>query len=347
MPKKWGKRQKIERWLLSNVDRYPTELASRSEVQFGVSRSYINAILRDLTKSGTLIAAGASKDRFYTLPSTIAVWDFPLSAGLEEHVVWLEAVRPELEGIGKCALDLCNYGFGEMFNNAIDHSGGSRIDVQLQQSHSEVSITIADDGVGIFQKIQDAYQLSSQAEAAFELSKGKLTTDPDNHSGEGIFFTSRMFDRFGIVSGNLVFRHHSKKGDWLLEAARDRALGTMIQMKVDPRTTRTMTSVYDKFSAAKDGLTFDITHVPVNVLQFGEETLVSRSQAKRVLSRIPLFSRVMLNFQGVEEIGQGFADEMFRVFVAEHPEVELSVLNPSVQVSKMIARAKTGANKGP
>ena len=33
----------------------------------------------------------------------------------------------------------------------------------------------------------------------WELPKsGKLTTDPDNHTGEGIFFTSRVFDEFEI-----------------------------------------------------------------------------------------------------------------------------------------------------
>jgi len=42
------------------------------------------------------------------------------------------------------------------------------------------------------------------------LAKGKLTTDPKRHSGEGIFFSSRMFDEFDILSGG-VFSHINSK----------------------------------------------------------------------------------------------------------------------------------------
>ncbi len=332
-------KRQIEQWLLGNVQRFPADLASKAEDRFQVSRSYVNRILRNLTESGRLTASGVSKGRLYALPITLATWDFPLRPDLQEHVVWRELVRQELDGIGRRAMDLCNYGFGEMFNNAVEHSEGGRIHVSVSQSSNEVGITILDDGVGIFHKIQDAFDLSSQAEAAFELSKGKLTTDPEGHSGEGIFFTSRMFDRFSIVSGNLVFRHTPNMGDWLLEAVKDHTPGTLIQMKISPHTTRRMTSIYDEFSASEDNLAFDITHVPVSLLQFGEEMLVSRSQAKRVLARIPLFRRVVLNFSGVKEIGQAFADEMFRVFANEHPDVQLVILNVSPQVKKMIARA--------
>lgn len=339
MTRQRGTKRQIEQWLLGNVQRFPADLASKAEDRFAVSRSYVNRILRNLTESGRLIASGVSKGRLYTLPATLATWDFPLRPDLQEHVVWRDTARQALDGIGRRAMDLCNYGFGEMFNNAVDHSEGGRIHVSVTRTSNEVGITILDDGVGIFRKIQDSFDLSSQAEAAFELSKGKLTTDPEGHSGEGIFFTSRMFDRFSIASGNLVFRHTPNMGDWLLEAVTDHTPGTLIQMKISPRTTRRMTSIYDEFSASEDNLAFDITHVPISLLQFGEEKLVSRSQAKRVLARIPLFRRVVLNFFGVKEIGQAFADEMFRVFANEHPEVQLVILNVSPQVKKMIARA--------
>jgi len=60
-------------------------------------------------------------------------------------------------------------------------------------------------GVGIFQKIKDHFSLSNLDEAICELFKGKLTTDERNHSGEGIFFTSKMMDGFFIYSSEKIF----------------------------------------------------------------------------------------------------------------------------------------------
>jgi hypothetical protein len=70
---------------------------------------------------------------------------------------------------------------------------------------------------------------------------------------------------------------------------------------------------------------------------------VSRSQARRLVRRFEGFRRVVLNFKGVGVIGQAFADEIFRVFRSEHPEVELLSANTNSQVERMIRRARSRA----
>lgn len=65
----------------------------------------------------------------------------------------------------------------------------------------------------------------------------------------------------------------------------------------------------------------------------------SRSQAKRLLQRVDRFRRVGLDFAGVELIGQGFADKVFRVFANSHPEAALSAVNAVPAVHAMILRA--------
>lgn len=50
--------------------------------------------------------------------------------------------------------------------------------------------------------------LDLPSHAILELSKGKFTSDPARHSGEGIFFTSRMCDKFEILSKGLFFSGH-------------------------------------------------------------------------------------------------------------------------------------------
>jgi hypothetical protein len=72
---------------------------------------------------------------------------------------------------------------------------------------------IHDDGEGIFKKLRRELDLADARHAVLELSKGKVTTDPAHHTGEGIFFTSRMFDSFFIHAGNIWFVHHPDKDE--------------------------------------------------------------------------------------------------------------------------------------
>src|SRR5690606_5664171 len=115
-----------------------------------------------------------------------------------------------------------------------------------------------------FKKIQNALQLLDERHAVLELAKGKFTTDPKNHSGEGIFFTSRMFDDFSIISGGVIFSHEwGKKEDWILEPSTSEShAGTHVFMKLHNHTSRTTTKIFDQFTTDED-FTFSKTIVPV------------------------------------------------------------------------------------
>jgi uncharacterized protein (DUF1330 family) len=81
--------------------------------------------------------------------------------------------------------------------------------------------------------------------------------------------------------------------------------------------------------------------VPVCLEQHGDEALVARSQAKRLLARVDKFKVVIFDFADVSTIGQAFADEIFRVFRNQHPEIEMTRLNASKEVEQMIRRAES------
>jgi len=49
---------------------------------------------------------------------------------------------------------------------------------------------------------------------------------------------------------------------------------------------------------------------------------------------------VLLDFRGIDEIGQAFADGVFRVYPEVHPEVKLIPINTTKEVKKLIKRAK-------
>jgi hypothetical protein len=200
-------------------------------------------------------------------------------------------------------------------------------------------MTVSDDGVGIFEKIKEVFGYTPE-EAALELTKGKLTTDPKRHSGEGIFFTSRVFDRFSLVSDTRVFTHNRSSSDWQIEQENRIVKGTFVCLELLISSGRTMQQMFDEFSSGPDDYIFSKTSVPLKLALFGNENLNSRSQAKRVLARVDRFDEVCLDFAEVEHIGQGFADEIFRVFRNEKPHVNIVPLNASTQVVKMIRRAQ-------
>ena len=178
-----------------------------------------------------------------------------------------------------------------------------------------------------------------EKEAVFELSKGKLTTDPKRHSGEGIFFSSRVFDSYEIISNSTSFSHQfGEVEDWVLDNYKVKK-GTVICMKLNNHTARKTKDIFDEYSI-KDDYSFSKTVVPVQLAQYENDYLVSRSQAKRILNRLEKFKVVIFDFESVESIGQAFADEIFRVFANQHPEMELLAINTTPEVGQMIRRAK-------
>lgn len=268
---------------------------------------------------------------------------FTIEPGLEEDQVWSVTVLPRLEGLAANSIDIWQYCVTEMVNNAIDHSEGSRLTVVVRRRPSNTRIQVLDDGVGIFRKIKAALELQDETQAILELSKGKLTTDHDRHSGQGIFFTSRMLDEFSILSRGAFFSHEAARPDDYIMDDDDLDTSTMVTMALDNNTERTLKEVFDRYSSG-DNYDFSKTVVPLRLAKFGEEKLISRSQAKRALARVELFKAVVFDFAGIEMIGQAFADEIFRVWAKAHEDVECVVIDAGPAVRKMIAAVGPASN---
>lgn len=329
----------IRNYILEHVDSNSQNITQDTASHFGISRQAVNKHLSRLVREGLLTARGTTRNRQYSLAILREnLFSVPLTDETAEHIVWRKEVEPLLSDVPKTALDIWHYGFTEMLNNAIDHSSGTRVIIQIKRTVRAVNVMLSDDGEGIFRKIQKALALEDERHAVLELAKGKFTTDPDNHTGEGIFFTSRMFDKFAILSGNVYFSHESPGDeDWILEN-RDQESGTVVLLRLHNDTERTTREIFDQFTVDSD-YGFSKTIVPVDLVQYGDESLISRSQAKRLLTRFDRFRTVILDFKGVEQVGQGFADEVFRVFTRAHPTVHLVPINENIQVQTMIRRA--------
>ena len=257
--------------------------------------------------------------------------------------MWEEFLLPIISTLPGNVVGIWAHAFTEMFNNAIDHSGGTAITVRVTLSAQATEVVVLDNGVGIFRKIKSALDLPDERHALFELSKGKLTTDPKNHSGEGIFFTSRMLDRFEIYSGGLNYVHRRDfHYDWLVGDS-EPEVSTLVTMALSNHSAMTTKKTFDKYSSTDGEYGFNKTVIPIKLAQFGPDSLISRSQAKRILVRAEKFEHVVFDFKDVDSIGQAFADQIFRVYAREHPDMVLSPIHANAEVSQMISRAKAAA----
>jgi anti-sigma regulatory factor (Ser/Thr protein kinase) len=333
----------VRRFILEHVEKHPTDIAKIVAKRFTISRQAVNKHLQRLSDEKALVEAGKTRNRNYRL-APLSEWKraYRISDDLKEDVIWRNEIKAVIGKMSDNVADIWHYGFTEIFNNAIDHSDGSSIVVHIKKTAISTDMVILDNGVGIFKKIQTAMNLLDERHAVLELAKGKLTTDPKRHSGEGIFFTSRVFDSFNIVSGGVYFSHEfGSTEDWILQGKKAQH-GTAVWMHLNNHTARTTKKIFDQYSSGDD-YRFNKTVVPVKLAQYGDDKLVSRSQAKRLLARVDVFKIVIFDFEGVEAIGQAFADEIFRVFANEHPDMQLHDVNANVEVKRMIERIRSAA----
>ncbi len=327
------------------IDRFHAEVGDVPRLarrRFGITRNALNRHLEALEEAGILRHAIEGTKSQWCLVEDEHIIELRLADHGDEEIVYREQVESRITSIPENVARICYYAFTEMYNNALDHSEGISATVQVTLRPREVFLMVRDDGVGIFRKIARRCGFEDDRHSILELAKGKMTTDPDRHTGEGIFFTSRMCDNFFILSGNLKFLSGANNREgWLVPSKDDQRVGTTVYMGVDTRTDRTPKGVFEMFSSpnAEGTMDFSRTHVPLVLAEHGPDSLVSRSQAKRILARFERFKEVMLDFEGVDSIGPSFADEVFRVFANAHPDVEVLWLNANPAVTGMIKRA--------
>ena len=319
------------------------EICKQTE-NLGLKESTIRKHVNILIRQGNLsLSQKIGNKNYYSIPFefTKSFVFHPKKNFISEDLVWREYIRNCLVHYSKNSLEILDIVFSEIFNNALSHSDADEISVTLNISVIKTILIIKDNGIGIFNKIQQAFNLSDKHQALLELSKGKMTSAPKEHSGEGIFWSSKACDAFLIISSGLAYNHGLYNEDYLQEISScENNVGTTVVMMVKNNTTKTMRQVYDKYSSPDEG--FFKTIVPVKLLRYKDEGIVSRSQAKRLLARFNEFRSIILDFEGIDEIGQAFADEIFRVFKMNHPEIKVKEINAVKSVKNIIKRVSVG-----
>lgn len=261
-------------------------------------------------------------------------WSRRLSlAGLEEHEVWQLIVRDLALDRSSAAGRIMNYAFTEMLNNALDHSGGTFVDVSFWATLDKLAFRVRDDGVGVFPHLRRGLGLASDLESVQELTKGRRTTFAERHTGEGIFFTSKQVDLFRLSSAGIRWTVDSLRRDHAVGRSDVRS-GTEVYAEVDANTSRTTREVFEQFTRDHE---FVRTRPAVKLFGLGL-TFVSRSEARRVLAGLDPFTEIEVDFTGVDDVGQGFVDELFRVWPQANPDKRIIPVHMNEAVQFMVKR---------
>lgn len=318
---------------------------------FGVSRQQAHALLRTLVRSGRLTRLGKTRyARYVPSGSLLPIRDEIVltleNENLKEHEV-LADVRERflpLRTASENVRSIFDYTFSEMLNNAIDHSQSKRIEVRVTVSGSTAqgdpelfSFTVRDYGIGVFRNVQEKRNLVSELEAMQDLLKGKVTTAPEAHSGQGIFFSSKAADRFSLRSYGWEMRVDNTLPDIFFLKDDSVIEGTEVRFDIAYRSPQHLIEVFRAFESEDGSQDFDRTEIHVRLFVHGT-IHVSRSQARRILMGLEKFKRITLDFDRVPAIGQAFADEIFRVFRIRHPGIRIDVVHATEAVQFMIHR---------
>jgi anti-sigma regulatory factor (Ser/Thr protein kinase) len=324
-------------WLVHDLlDQRPEVSIGDLLERSGLTRQAVQYHLKKMIRDGEIEPIGAGRGRRYRRP---LLFETTLETkGLQEDQVWRE-IRSgvaELERLNREADAIANYAFTEMLNNAIDHSGSETVRITLGHRGDEFVFAVSDRGIGAFEHVRRESDLEDHVAAIQEISKGKLTTDPKNHTGQGIFFTSKAVDWFAIASNGWRWVVDNVRGDQTIGESSVRK-GTIVRFDVNANSPKDLSQVFDEYTD-EDSLAFDKSRTRVKLFEFGV-AFVSRSEAKRLARNLERFREVLVDFAGVEQVGQGFADELFRVWARDHPETRLVPVNMSAPVELIVRRA--------
>ena len=332
------KREAINRYILEKIREGRQDLASAVAGEFGMNPGSVYQFLKRMKEDGTIVRKQRGAYELCEQSRSILL---RRSAGeMEDETQIVKSIfHGKMDSLPENVRIMWSYIASEMLNNAIEHSDAEHLNVRIEQNALLTRLVVEDDGIGIFRKIMEHFGMHSPEDAICELFKGKLTTDPSHHSGEGIFFSSRMADRFVIRSEGHIFTVNRLDQDDLVPE-QERKPGTEVIMELSNASNKTAAEIFDRFAEVDGG--FRKTKLPLK--NMFDAAPVSRSQAKRLCQRLDSFGEVILDFEGLSWMGQGFAHQIFVVFRGEHPDVTIRAENMCREIEAMYNHVLGGKN---
>jgi anti-sigma regulatory factor (Ser/Thr protein kinase) len=320
----------------------------------GFSRAYINRFFQELRNEGKVVLIGKANRAHYVIAeknkvlnakkNILTIHKILKNINLSEDTI-LDVIKREcgiFVDLKKNIENILNYAFTEMLNNAIDHSQSVKIEIVMKRNSNDIRFDIIDHGIGVFNNIMKKKNLKNELEAIQDLLKGKQTTAPQAHSGEGIFFTSKAADSFVIESSSKKLIFNNSIDDIFIQDIKGFS-GTKVIFTISTKADKELGNIFKEYSG--ESFEFDKTNVAVRLYKMGS-LYISRSQARRIMNGLEKFKTITLDFNHIKTTGQAFADEIFRVWKNHNPGIEILTLNTNENVNFMIKRALAQEESG-
>lgn len=337
-----------------NIKNEILELLSKNETlsvnelvkKTSFTRAYIHRKLTELIENGKIIKTGNGKNTRYLkldrqkIEKVISkINSFKrqyTNEGLKEDECLNEiAIHTSiLFNLRENVTSIFEYAFTEIMNNAIEHSRAKYITVTAERDGEQIRFEIKDNGIGIFNNLKTKFRLKSIIDAVQDLTKGKFTTAPEKHTGEGIFFTSKISDIFVIKSYGKTLIINNILKDITVKDSKN-IKGTYVTFVISAKTKKILKGLFDYYT--DDSSKFNKSKIWVKLFEQSTH-FISRSEAKRILNGLEKFKTIIFDFTDVKEIGQGFADEIFRVWQSSHRDIKIIPVNTNENVLFMINR---------
>lgn len=310
------------------------------------TRQYLSQKVQELIKGEEILTTGTGTRIRYAHKSKKDLFTKKFektyrTENLSEEKI-LEQIRQEAlfrDNLKENVQSILEYALSEMINNAIEHSQSRSVKVKLLRDEDKFSFLVIDYGIGVFKNVMEKLKLESEYDAINEILKGKTTTQPKAHSGEGIFFTSKIANKFHINSKGFKLIVDNKINDVFVNKTKKSFLGSEVYFEIETNSKKHLSDIFKEYQSNPDTYAFDKTKITVKLYTLGT-IYMSRSQARRILSNLDKFDHIILDFKDVPTIGQAFADEIFRVYKNSRPDVRIEIINTNDNIDFMIGRVE-------
>jgi anti-sigma regulatory factor (Ser/Thr protein kinase) len=335
----------LTQWITAAALEHGPDLVEHLMQREQINRRRANSVLKALEAAQWLARTGTPRRPQFRPGALRQVVRSYAISGLDEQRPWRRDFAPNFE-LPAPVRHMAQHSFTELLNNAIEHSGGSAVTVSMRQTPLQLQLLVSDDGCGLFKRVAECFAIDEPDLAMLELGKGKLTTAPEHHSGHGLFFSAQLADVIDIHANGVSYQRRAwEPGQWHAAPQRNAAAarpGTAVYLAIQLDTGRTLDGVLQAHSASGCGYDFARTRVPLSLLCGSDSAaaLLSRADARRAAQRLAEFEQAEIDFCGIDHLGHGFADELFRVLPRQHPGLTLHPVGMAPQVAAMVASVR-------
>jgi len=330
----------IKEFILHNLSQHKKDIILAAITHFGISRQAVLKHMHALIKDNIVVAEGKTRDRTYHLRPQV---NFNSTLQLNSEFLPYEIVNEKflvhLKSLPKNIYGICEYSLEALLNNIVDHAEASNMYFKLFLTLDDLHIIIRDNGNGLFEKIKSKLNLRNIQSAVLEIGKGKVTTDPESHSGYELYTVIHLFDKVKIDANGISLTYEKENNLWGIEISEQKK-GTRIHLQINPESKRTCEQTFLRIFNNNNRVS-----IPINLLKRpGNNSVNSRLQANCIFNNIDNINEIEFDFNNINLIGPAFADELVRKTKLKNKTASIKWINCNETIDLLMKHALSRLN---